>query len=131
AAMAGDLDAALGAIAGDAPGQRDEVDPFVAGFEHSPLVRAYRAVLESLLLTWRGDIGLARERRGRASMTLPGAMPFAGLGVVLSRRLDLAVTGRIGPVAGALTAMLPAGLRFDRFVDRAIEAYLAGSFAEA
>ena len=131
AAMAGDLDAALGAIAGDAPGQRDEVDPFVAGFEHSPLVRAYRAVLESLLLTWRGDIGLARERLGRASMTLPVAMPFAGLGVVLSRRLDLAVTGRIGPVAGALTAILPTGLRFDRFVDRAIEAYLAGSFAEA
>ena len=58
-------------------------------------------------------------------------MPFAGLGVVVARRLDLAVLGHLGPFAKALTAALPAPPRIDQLVDRGIEAFLAGNSAEA
>jgi DNA-binding CsgD family transcriptional regulator len=131
AAMDGDIDAGLRLIAVGDSGLGAEVDPFVAGFEYSPVVNAYRAIVEVLLLTWRGDIGAARERLMRAAMELPIAMPFAGLGVVLARRLDLAVLGRIGPFGDALTAALPPAVRLEPLVDRAVEAHLAGSFEEA
>lgn len=130
-AMDGDIDTGLGLIAVGDSGLAAEVDPFVAGFEYSPVVKAYRAIVEVLLLMWRGDIRVARERLMQAAMMFPVAMPFAGLGVVLARRLDLAVLGTIGPFADALTAALPRGTRLDHLVDRAIEAHLAGSFEEA
>lgn len=130
-AMDGDIDTGLGLIAVGDSGLAAEVDPFVAGFEYSPVVNAYRAIVEVLLLVWRGDIRVARDRLMQAAMALPIAMPFAGLGVVLARRLDLAVLGRIGPFGEALTAALPRGTRLDHLVDRAIEAHLAGSFEEA
>ncbi|WP_067198714.1 helix-turn-helix transcriptional regulator [Microbacterium sp. XT11] len=130
-AMDGDIDRALRLLAVGESGLGAEVDPFVAGFEHSPLVRAYRAVVEVLLLTWRGDIGLARDRLIAAALELPIAMPFAGVGVVLARRLDLAVIGRVGAFAAALTEALPPALRIDQFVDKGIEAYLAGRYDEA
>jgi DNA-binding CsgD family transcriptional regulator len=131
AAIAGDIDTGLRLIAVGDSGLGAEVDPFVAGFEYSPVVNAYRAIVEVLLLMWRGDVRIARERMLQAAMTLPVAMPFAGLGVVLLRRLDLAVLGRIGPFGDALTASLPAAARLDHLVDRAIEAHLAGAFEEA
>ncbi|MEI4872833.1 hypothetical protein Q8G47_29335, partial [Klebsiella pneumoniae] len=80
-----------------------------------------RAVVEVLLLVWRGDLGHARERLREAALALPVAMPFAGLGVVLARRLDLAVSGRVGPISEALTASLPSTVRIDRLVDHAVE----------
>ncbi len=131
AALDGEIDAALALLATGDSGIDVEDDPFVAGFERSALVHAYRAVLEVLLLVWRGDIGCARDRLHRAAMHLPVALPFAGLGVILARRLDLAVLGRLGPFSLALTASLPAPLRIDRLTDRAIEAFLAGSPDEA
>ncbi|KQQ68949.1 helix-turn-helix transcriptional regulator [Microbacterium sp. Leaf320] len=131
AAMEGDVDRGLRLLAVADSGIGIEVDPFVAGFERSPLVSAYRAIVEVLLLMWRGDIGAARDRMLRASLELPVAVPFAGLGVVIARRLDLAVLGRLGPFSRALTAALPAPARFDQLVDRAIEAFLAGSTDEA
>ena len=131
AALDGDVDRGLSLLAaGDSP-VGGGVDPFVAGFELSPLVAAYRAVVEVLLLMWRGDIGAARDRMMRAAIELPVAVPFAGLGVVIARRLDLAVLGRLGPIARALTAALPAPLRIDQLVDRGIEAFLSGHSAEA
>jgi DNA-binding CsgD family transcriptional regulator len=107
------------------------VDPLVEGFERSPLVDAYRAVAHALLLVWRGDMGEAREHLLAASMTLPVSMPFAGLGVVLARRLDLAVLGELGPFARALTGALPAPQRIDLLIDQGIEAFLGGDFDAA
>lgn len=131
ASVDGDLDQALRFLAAGGSGLGTEVDPFVAGFEHSPLVAAYRAVVEVLLLVWRGDLGHARERLREAALVLPVAMPFAGLGVVLARRLDLAVSGRIGPISEALTASLPSAVRIDRLVDHAVETFLRGEADEA
>lgn len=131
AAIEGDVDRGLRLLAVGDSGIDVEVDPFVAGFESSPLVGAYRAVVEVLLLMWRGDIGAARETMLRASLELPIAVPFAGLGVVIARRLDLAVLGRLGPFARALTSALPSPVRIDQLVDRGIEAFLAGASAEA
>ncbi|MFT4260228.1 helix-turn-helix transcriptional regulator [Microbacterium sp.] len=131
AASRGDLDTGLRLLAVADSGLGVVVDPFVAGFEHSPVVGAYRAIAEVLLLTWRGEIRTARDRLLHAAMELPVSVPFAGLGVVLARRLDLAVLGRIGPFGEALTAVLPPAVRLDQLVDRAIEAHLSGSFEEA
>lgn len=131
AGLDGDIDGGLRILANGESAMVGEIDPFVAGFEHSPLVHAYRAVAETLLLVWRGDIAVARERLIAASIAVPVTMPFAGLAVVLARRLDLAVLGTLGPFALSLTAALPKGLRVDRLVDRGIEAYLDGAFAKA
>ncbi|WP_431073185.1 response regulator transcription factor [Microbacterium phyllosphaerae] len=131
AAMDGDVDRGLRLLAVGDSGLGIEVDPFVAGFEFSPLVGAYRAIVEVLLLMWRGDIAAARALMIRASLELPVTLPFAGLGVVIARRLDLAVLGRLGPFSRALSAALPAPARFDQLVDRGIEAFLAGSTDDA
>jgi DNA-binding CsgD family transcriptional regulator len=131
AALDGDVDRGLGLLAASDSAVGSGADPFVAGFELSPLVAAYRVVIEVLLLMWRGDIGAARDRLSRAALELPVAVPFAGLGVVIARRLDLAVLGHLGPFAKALTAALPVPLRIDQLVDRGIEAFLAGHSAEA
>lgn len=131
AAVDGDVDRGLRLLAAGDSAIGVEVDPFVAGFELSPLVAAYRGIVEVLLLMWRGDIGAARDRMLRAALELPVAVPFAGLGVVIARRLDLAVLGHLGPFAKALTAALPAPSRIDQLVDRGIEAFLAGNSAEA
>lgn len=131
AAVDGDTDRALRALAVHDSGFTVETDPFVEGFERSPLVGAYRAIVEVLLLMWRGDIGAARSRMIDASLVLPVALPFSGLGVIIARRLDLAVIGAIGPFARSLTAALPTPLRIDHLVDRSVQAYLAGAFDEA
>jgi DNA-binding CsgD family transcriptional regulator len=131
AAMDGDVDLGLRILARAGSGMFDEVDPVVPGFERSPLVQAYRAVVEVLLLVWRGDLGLARDRLMQTALVLPVSLPFAGLGVVLARRLDLAVLGELGPYARSLTVGLTAGARMDRLVDRGIQAFLAGSFDDA
>ncbi|MFJ4224801.1 LuxR C-terminal-related transcriptional regulator [Microbacterium sp. NPDC089695] len=109
----------------------DSDDPFVAGFGNSALIEAYRVVTEVLLRVWRGEIADARLQLHRASLTVPIALPFAGLGVVLARRLDLAVLGRLGPFARSLTAMLPSAARADQLIDRAIRAHLAGDLDDA
>ncbi len=131
AAADGDIDRGLRLLHAGAAGLGERSDPFVAGFEHSPLAHAYRAVTETLLLCWRGDVWAARDRLRAASLALPVALPFAGLGVVLARRLDLVVCGRVTPLASALTASLPRPSDIDRHVDRGIQAYLSGDLDEA
>ncbi|WP_337026846.1 helix-turn-helix transcriptional regulator [Microbacterium sp. LB16] len=131
AGMDGDIDRGLQLLAEDDTAVAPETDPLVPGYERSPVVRAYRAVVEVLLLVWRGDIGLARARLVHAALAFPVALPFAGLGVVLARRLDLAVLGELGPFARALTTSLPVGVRIDVLVDRAIRSFLAGEFDDA
>lgn len=131
AALEDDIDGALRVLAADGPGAPAAPDPLLAGFEHSPVVRAYLAVTEVLLLFWRGDVDLARDRMIAASFHLPVAIPFAGLGVVLARRLDMAVLGELGPVSRALSAALPTQVRIDLLVDRSIRSSLAGAFDDA
>lgn len=131
AAVDGDIDLGLHVLATHSSSIGPELDPFIAGFENSALVRAYRVVLEVLLLVWRGDIGSARDRMQLAAAALPVGLPFAGLGVVLARRLDLAVIGEVGPVSRALTDALPPAVRIDLLVDRSIRSYLAGAAEDA
>lgn len=131
AAIGGDIDLGLRLLAGDETAMSATLDSFLPGFECSPLVEAYRAVVEVLLLVWRGDIGTARDRLIQVALVLPVGLPFAGLGVVLARRLDLAVLGELGPYARALTSTLPAGARIDRLVDRGLQSFLAGSYDDA
>lgn len=130
-AIDGDIDRALQVLDPGGSGADDTADPFVAGFELSPVVHAYRAVVEVLLLVWRGDIGIARDRMIAAALSLPVAIPFAGLGVVLARRLDIAVLGELGPFARALTGALPVQTKLDLLVDRSLQSYLAGAFDDA
>lgn len=130
-AVEGDIDLGLRILAAGDSSMGVEADPFVAGFENSALVRAYRALVEVLLLSWRGDIGMARAHLVAAARELPVALPFAGLGVVLARRLDLAVLGELSPYARALTEALPPGVKIDLLVDRSIRSYLDGDFEDA
>ncbi|MEA1262194.1 helix-turn-helix transcriptional regulator [Microbacterium sp. STF-2] len=131
AAVEGDIDLGLRLLVVDESTPSGGPDPFVPGYEHSPVVHAYRSVVEVLLLAWRGDIGVARDRLIQAALTLPIALPLAGLGVVLARRLDLAVHGELGPFARSLTLALPPGAKMDLLVDRGIRSFLSGSFDDA
>lgn len=131
AAMADDIDRGLRVLRTADTALEPETDSLVAGLEHSPIIRACRSVVEVLLLAWRGDIGLARERLTLAALELPVALPLAGLGVVLARRLDLAVLGELGPISRALTAALPPAVKIDALIDRGIQSFLAGEFDDA
>lgn len=130
-ALAGDVDAGLEILATHEANLAQDTDPFLAGYHPSPLVAASRAIVEVTLRLWRGDIALARERLLSAALRYPVAIPFAGLGAVLARRLDLAVQGSQGALARSVSLGLPAGIRPDGLMDQAIEAYLAGSVEEA
>lgn len=130
-AARGEIDRALQVLDAGATGVEDDADPLIVGFERSPVVRAYRRVVEALLLFWRGDVAIARDRLNAAALELPIAIPFAGLGVVLARRLDVAVLGELGPLARALTSSLPPTARIDLLVDRSIQSSLAGAADDA
>ncbi|MEI4850486.1 hypothetical protein Q8G46_27890, partial [Klebsiella pneumoniae] len=71
AAMDGDIDRGLRLLAVHDSAMSAEADPLAPGYERSPLVQAYGAVIEVLLLVWRGDIGVARERLIQAALCLP------------------------------------------------------------
>lgn len=130
-AMDGDLDRGLRLLARDDAAILPVGDALIPEHERTPVVQAYRVVVEVLLLAWRGDIGVARDKLFEAALVLPVALPFAGLGVVLARRLDLIVLGELGPYSRALTEALPPGVRIDLLVDRGLREYLAGSFDDA
>src|SRR5690606_35838162 len=106
-------------------------DLVLAGGETSPLAHAYRAVVESLVLYWRGRIDAARLRLHDAARRLPIAMPFAGLGALLARRLDIIVDGAPGAITAGLFSALPRGIRPDPHQDLALQAYLAGDAESA
>ncbi|MGP6176649.1 response regulator transcription factor [Microbacterium sp. A196] len=130
-AVDGDIELALQMLGRAQSGLLSEVDPLIAGFERSPLIGAYLAVTETLLLFWRGDIGAARERLLAASIDLPIAVPFAGLGVTLAHRLDIMFLGAPGVLPQVLMATLPAGIRVDNLVDQSLRAYLDGEHEQA
>ena len=86
---------------------------------------------EALLLTWAGRLRPAYAGLGVAARSLPIALPFAGLAVVLARRLELAIDGRPGRLSGHLAPSDAATASADRHLDRAIEAHLQGRTDEA
>lgn len=130
-AVTGDMDAAQELAAQTDAALREQQDALTPGLERAPLNAGYRVLVETLLLFWNGQVARARDLLLTAAVELPLALPFAGLGAVLARRLDVAVLGRCGPVAHALTYAVPAGTRIDRLVDQSLEAYLAGRAEDA
>lgn len=131
AAIEGDIEAALRRLSHARSAHVVESDPLVADFARSPLVDAHLAVTDALLRLWQGDIEGARDRLRAASVRLPVALPFNGLGAALARRLDIMVFGAPGAAAVALAASLPDGTRIDRLVDTALIEYLGGARVQA
>lgn len=131
AAVEGDIDQGLRVIARASAARIDESDPLVPGFERGPAMRAQLAIVEALLLFWRGDVSAARELLEEASIELPIAAPFAGLGAALSSRIEITAVGAPGVISQALAAVLPPGIRLDRLVDHGLVAYLQGAREQA
>ncbi|WP_345186248.1 helix-turn-helix transcriptional regulator [Microbacterium panaciterrae] len=129
AGLDGDPDAGVRTLA--EPGAAAAEDGSAGLHDRSPLLRARRAVAETLLHVWSGRIGVARDLLAAAAAELPVALPFAGLAVALARRLELAVDGCLGPLSRDLAAAVPWAVEPDGFVDRAIDAYLQGRSDEA
>lgn len=125
-ALGGDTDAGLRRLVAGYGPLSTGTDALIGSGTTSALVSAYRSVLEALLRFWRGDAVEARRVLLAASTTLPVALPFAGVGVVLARRLDLVIDGALGAFSLAMTAALPPATPLDLQIDRAIEFYLAG-----
>ncbi|WP_439902315.1 LuxR C-terminal-related transcriptional regulator [Microbacterium azadirachtae] len=127
--LSGDPRAGLRALAEtDAPATGEGCAVLAA---RAPMHRARRAVAEVLLHVWAGRIGIALDLLRAAADELPVALPFAGLAVALSRRLELAVDGRIGSCSRDLEANLPWVREATGFVDRALGAFLQGRSDEA
>ena len=112
--------------------------PYVGGPDirvPSPLVIAYRRVAAALLELWAGDVGRAAAGLSHAAAFAPVGLPFAGLGVLLARRLDVMTAGTVGLLARGLEAAHPAAgsapLRTGGLVDLALSAYLAGRVIES
>ncbi|SDL43966.1 helix-turn-helix domain-containing protein [Microbacterium azadirachtae] len=109
-----------------------ETEEICAGLPaRAPMHRARRAVAEVLLHVWAGRIGIALDLLRAAADELPVALPFAGLAVALSRRLELAVDGRVGALSRDLEVCLPWVREGTGFVDRALGAFLQGRSDEA
>lgn len=103
----------------------------IRGLELSPVARAYRAVAATLLRFWSGDVRGAHDELLRAATELPVGVPFAGLGVTLARRLELAVAGETGALSRALAGSVPQAAPGDALRDRAIADFLAERVDEA
>ncbi|VXB06371.1 Response regulator protein VraR [Microbacterium sp. 8M] len=127
--LGGDPDAGLRALA--EPDPRHAAGAIAGLPARAPLLRARRAVAEVLLHVWAGRMGVALELLRSGAAELPVALPFAGLAVTLSRRLELAVEGRVGQSSRDLDAAVPWPCEPGGFVDRAIHAYLQGRSDEA
>ncbi len=102
-------------------------DPLLLGAVRSPFAEAYRAVTETLLLLWQGDVAASRRRLLAAAQDGPVGLPYAGLGVHLARHLDIAVHGSPQAFSLSLTVALAPGILLDEHVDHAVQAYLAGA----
>jgi len=111
-----------------APTPRDTV---LHGVERSPAVLAHRAVASVLVRLWGGDVAGAHDELARAATTLPVGIPFAGVGAVLARRLETAISGDAGPLSRAIAWSQPYPVRGDALLERAIVDFLADRVDEA
>ncbi|QKJ19930.1 helix-turn-helix domain-containing protein [Microbacterium hominis] len=129
---------ALGVLHGSAGCALDPCAPSFRDLAHDlpgPLAEAHRRVAIALVEFWAGDLARARSELAAAAVHAPIALPFAGLGVTLARRLDACTDGRTLPTSRALGDAHPTphtpSLRSGALVDRAIAAFLGGRPAEA
>ncbi len=129
--LEGDPSAALRLLSGPPVTGADHLELLLPGGSRTPFVLAYRSVTEAVLRFWAGDVRGARAELARAAETQPIALPLAGLGVVLARRLELAVVGDTTPFSRAVAAAQPGMPPGDELLDRAIADYLAGRVDEA
>jgi DNA-binding CsgD family transcriptional regulator len=95
------------------------------------MARAYQTVAATLLRFWSGDVRGAYDEFVRAAIELPVAIPFAGLGLTLARRLELAVMGETGALTRALASVVPHAARGDALLDQSIADFLADRLDEA
>ena len=101
----------------------------------TPYVEAHLRLAQVLVHFWAGNITKARRELEEAAFRLPVGLPFAGTGVAVARRLDMAVHGSVGTVATALeeTCSCPTSrpVRLGLLVDRAIGASFARHHTQA
>ncbi|MFF2623493.1 LuxR C-terminal-related transcriptional regulator [Oerskovia jenensis] len=101
----------------------------------TPYVEAHLRLAQVLVHFWSGNITKARRELEEAAFRLPVGLPFAGTGVAVARRLDMAVHGSVGTVATALeeTCSCPTSrpVRLGLLVDRAIGASFARHHTQA
>ncbi len=101
----------------------------------TPYVEAHLRLAQVLVHFWSGNITRARRELEEAAFRLPVGLPFAGTGVAVARRLDMAVHGSVGTLATALeeTCSCPTSrpVRLGLLVDRAIGASFARHHTQA
>ncbi|WP_424935432.1 MULTISPECIES: LuxR C-terminal-related transcriptional regulator [Bacteria] len=131
AGLEGDHDQALRIVRAAQSPTESGSDPLLTWIRRGPLQQAHLVVVEALLLTWAGRLRLAYTGLGSAALSLPVALPFAGLAAVLARRLELAIDGRPGHLSDLLAQGDATATGPGRHLDRAIEAHLHGRADEA
>ncbi|MDE0572620.1 LuxR C-terminal-related transcriptional regulator [Demequina sp. B12] len=101
----------------------------------SPIVIAHLRVVQSLVEFRAGDVARAAETMRGAAEHLPVGVVLAGLGVTLSRRIDMVRDGAVGNVSEALAVTSPCAatttVRLGLLVDRAMEASFDGDHIQA
>lgn len=101
----------------------------------SPVDAARLRIVEALLELATGDLAAAAAVLRDAAVGTPLALPLGGLGVVLTRHVDVARDGEVGEVGQALEAVAvqphSATLRIGRLVERSLLATLEGRHEEA
>ncbi len=92
----------------------------------SPLVVAHLRVVQALVEFRAGDVERAASTLREAAEHLPVGLVLSGLGVTLSRRIDVVRDGAVSATSEALTETSPCHastqVRLGLLVDRAIEA---------
>ncbi|WP_062069627.1 helix-turn-helix transcriptional regulator [Demequina sediminicola] len=101
----------------------------------SPIAIAHVRVVQALVEFRSGDIARAATTLREAAETLPVGMVLAGLGVTLSRRIDIVRDGTVGVLSEALAATSPCAAttqaRLGLLVDRAMEASFDMDYVQA
>lgn len=101
----------------------------------SALVESHMRVIQALVEMRAGDLSRAAVTLRDAAHRLPVGLVFGGLGVTLSRRIDMVGRGGIGATSAALLQVTPyataAPVRLGILVDRALAASFKGEHAQA
>lgn len=101
----------------------------------TPIVEAHLRLALVFVHLWSGNIARAASELSSAALRLPIGLPMAGISTVVARRLDVLISGELGPLAAALeeTGTAPSALpaRMGLLIDRAVSSALEGHYTEA